>query len=437
VRVLIRDGVLVDGSGQPPVERASLIVEDHLIEAVVEDQAPAYDRADVVVEANGGFILPGVLDHHAHGMTRGPLMITGEPALSDARARRNRTRLLREGVTRVLNVDGFAVVEEGRAASIFPGLTVATTTLHTPRHLEWATDGPFVFGGIKPRHHSTLERELAMGAVAVGELGPGIDDHWIDYTILPLQLARAGGTVTDHAGRRLRLAAEAGRKDEIESLLSEAGTSLTVQELLEQLDTARAWCSMAREACEEGIAVSAGLDVPVIVHHTPPTFDMLVEAAKTLGPRLICAHSNFQVLDPEVAVEHAQELRGHGALIDVMTGDAAGARQFTPNDDVTHAMMRAGCVDLISTDYVGGFWDSMLAVVERAAASGALPLEEGVRAVTGRVAEVLPRFAPERGVLAAGLVADVTITAPGRLSQVEAVLVSGIPVNLGTDRAAP
>jgi len=383
-----------------------------------------------VIDARGGFILPGVLNHHSHGMTRGPLMIIGEPALSDARIHHNHRRLLNEGVTRVLNVDGFALVEEGRAASTFPGLTVSTTTLHTPRHLHWATEGPFVFGGLQPRHHSTLEEQLSQGAAAIGELGPGIDDHWIDYTILPLELSRAGGEPALDAGRRLRLAADAGDDDRVASILSESGASMSVAELHESLAKARAWCALARQACEEGIAMAADFDVPVIVHHTPPTFELLVEAAKQLGPRLICAHSNFQVLDPDIAVEHARELRSHGALVDVMTGDAGRARQFLPTDEITHAMMRAGCVDLISTDYVGGYWDSMLEVVERAAKAGAMPLEAGVRAITGGVAEALPRFAPERGSLAPGKVADVVVTEPGRLSDVAHVLVSGRSVDL-------
>jgi alpha-D-ribose 1-methylphosphonate 5-triphosphate diphosphatase PhnM len=112
-----------------------------------------------------------------------------------------------------------------------------------------------------------------------------------------------------------------------------------------------------------------------------------------------------------------------------MTGDASGARRFTPSDEVTHAMMRSGCVDLISTDYVGGYWDSMLEVVERAVAADAMSLEDGVRAITGRVAEALPLFAPDRGTLEAGKVADVVVTEPGRLSRVSQVMVSGIPID--------
>jgi alpha-D-ribose 1-methylphosphonate 5-triphosphate diphosphatase PhnM len=93
-------------------------------------------------------------------------------------------------------------------------------------------------------------------------------------------------------------------------------------------------------------------------------------------------------------------------------------------------MMAAGCVDLISTDYVGGYWESMLAVVERAANNGAMTIEAGVRAITGAVAEAVPRLAPQRGTLEPGKVADVVVTKRGQLSRVAQVLVSGIPVRL-------
>jgi predicted amidohydrolase len=433
MRVLIRNGVVIDGTGAPPVADASLVIEDHAIELVLPDPAPAYDRADVVIEADGGFVIPGVLNHHAHGMTRSPLMIIAEPALSDARAERNRRRLLREGVTRVLDVDGFALVEEGRAASRFPGLTVLTTTLHTPRHFEWVTEGEFVFAGLRARHWTTVADQLALGAVAIGEIGPGIDDHWIDHTILPFAFAKRGGRVDTGVGRQLRLASQGGQHDEVERLIAVTGATITADELSEVLEEGHAWCRRARIACEEALDVANGFDVPVILHHTPPTYELVLSAAKRLGPRLICAHSNFGVSDPGVAVSHARELRSHGALIDVMTGDATGAKAFLPNDEVTHALMAAGCVDLISTDYVGGYWEPMLSVIERAVASGVIAIEAGVRAVTSAVADALPRFAPQRGTLEAGKVADVVVTEPGHLSRVSHVVVSGIPARLSMD----
>lgn len=430
MRVLITNGQLIDGTGAAPIANASLVIEDHAIEHVLHDPAPAYDRADLVIEADGGFVIPGVLDHHAHGMTRSPLMILAEPALSDARAEWNRQRLVRAGVTRVLDVDGFALVEEGRAASRFPGLTVMTTTLHTPKHFEWVTEGEFVFGGLRPRHRTTIAEQLAQGAVAIGEIGPGIDPHWIDHTILPIGIAKRGGRVEAGVGRQLRLASEQGQTDELVRLIASTGATMTAAELAELLEEGHAWCHRALLACEEALEVAQGFDVPVIVHHTPPTFELVLSAAKRLGPRLICAHSNFAVTDPQTAIAHAQELRSHGALIDVMTGDPTSARAFLPSDEVTHAMMAAGCVDLISTDYVGGYWESMLAVVERAANNGAMAIESGVRAITGAVAEAVPRLAPQRGTLEPGKVADVVVTRRGQLSRVTQVLVSGIPVRL-------
>jgi predicted amidohydrolase len=430
VRVLIRDGVLVDGTGAAPIEHASVVIEDHIVAAVLIDPAPAYDRAELIIEAHGGFVIPGVLDHHAHGMTRGPLMITAEPSLTDARAAWNRRRLLHEGVTRVLNVDGFAVVEEGRAASAFPGLTVMTTTLHTPKHFDWVTEGEFVFGGLQPRHRSTIDEQLAQGSPAIGELGPGIDTHWIDHTIIPFVVADRGGRADSMTGRDLRIAGDEGRMDDVAALLERTGASMTPDDLLDVLEQGRAWCQRARAACEEALALAQGFEVPVILHHTPPTYELVHAAAQELGPRLICAHSNFAVHDPEVAVAHAQELRRSGTLIDVMTGDASGARAFLPSDEVTHAMFSARCVDLISTDYVGGYWDSMLTVVERAVAAGVLELADGISMVTGRVADAVPLFGVNRGTLKPGKVADVVITRPGQLASVEHVLVSGIPVTL-------
>jgi alpha-D-ribose 1-methylphosphonate 5-triphosphate diphosphatase PhnM len=73
----------------------------------------------------------------------------------------------------------------------------------------------------------------------------------------------------------------------------------------------------------------------------------------------------------------------------------------------------------------------MLLVVERAAEAGALSLPAGVRMITGAVAEAVPRMAPQRGTLVEGQVADVVVTAPGALSDVRHVLVSGVPVPHG------
>ena len=132
-------------------------------------------------------------------------------------------------------------------------------------------------------------------------------------------------------GRDLRIAGDEGRRDDVAALLARTGADMTPEDLLEVLEQGRAWCQRARAACEEAIALAQDFEVPVILHHTPPTYDLVHSAAEQLGSRLICAHSNFAVTDAQIAVAHAQELRRNGALVDVMTGATQRGRgRFWP-----------------------------------------------------------------------------------------------------------
>ncbi len=426
MRTLIVNAVLLDGTGAPPRSPVSVVIEDHLVEEVVERYAPYYDVADVVIDARGGFLLPGVINHHVHGLTRGPLMIVGEPPLSDARVTANLDRLLNEGVTTALNVDGFATVEEARAESRFHPVRVEVTTLHTPTHLRWATEGPFPFGGVKDRHRWTVDEMLDAGSPAVGEAGPGCDTHWADYTLLPEAIAQRGGRATMEQARAFRLAAEGGDRTAAGEVLRATGLG---DDLLDDLLTVHEatveWQRLAREALQEAIAAAQARSAPMVLHHTPGTFDLVVDAAREANEVVIAGHSNFQIHDPDDAVRRARAVRDAGALVDVMSGDAWSARQFHPTPAVTHRLLAEGLVDLVSTDYAGGFWDPMLLMLERAHEAGAVTLEAAVRMVTGRVAEALPKLAPRRGVVAPGHVADLVVTEPGRLSAVREVLISG------------
>lgn len=432
MRTLITDAVLIDGSGAPPREGVSLIVEDHLIEEVVPRRAPYYDVADVVLDARGGFLIPGVINHHVHGLTRGPLMIVGEPPLSDARVTANLDRLLDEGVTTALNVDGFGTVEDAAAQDQWHPIRVRTTTLHTPTHLRWATEGPFPFGGVRPRHEWTLDEMLDAGAICVGEAGPGCDTHWADYTLIPEAAARRGGRATMEQARGFREAADRDDRAAAAQALDAMGLAPDELEAMLEVHAATvAWQGLAREALQEAIDAARTRSVPLLMHHTPGTFDLVLEAARTAGDVVIAGHSNFQIHDPDDAARRARAVRDAGALVDIMSGDAWSGRQFHPTPAVTHRLLAEGLVDLVSTDYAGGFWDPMLLMLERAHEAGAVSLQAAVRMVTGAVAEALPALAPRRGVVAPGMVADLVVTEPGRLSAVREVLIGGRIVTRG------
>jgi alpha-D-ribose 1-methylphosphonate 5-triphosphate diphosphatase PhnM len=431
VRTLIINAVVVDGTGATARPESTVVVEDHEITEIIERRAPYYDRAGTIIDARGGFVLPGVVNHHVHGLTRGPLMIVGEPALDDARVQTNLDRLLAQGVTTALNVDGYPTTEEALASSRFHPLMVKVSTLHTPAHMAWAQDGPFPFGGIQERHRWTLEEMLERGAPAIGEAGPGVDAHWADYTLIPDAIERRGGRTTIESARAQRLAAEAGDRPEIERLLAKTGVAgVTADDFLAIHEATIEWRRQARTALDEAIAAARVHDVPLILHHTPGTHDAVLEAAEDLGGRVIAGHSNFQIYDPEDACRRARAIRERGGLIDIMSGDAFSARQFQSGPEVTFTMLEQGVVDLISTDYAGGFWDAMLLIAEKAHEAGVIALEEAVRLMTSAPVDAIPKLAPGRGRLIPGAVADIVITEPGKVSAVRDILVSGrqVPV---------
>ncbi len=438
MRTLVINATVVDGTGTALKPDSCVVIVDHLIEAVLDRPSVYYDRADHVIDARGGYLLPGLVNHHAHGLTRGPLMIAAQPPLSDARVQANLDRLLRQGVTTALNVDGFPTVEEAAASARFHPVAVKASTLHTPTHLAWASGEPFNFGGLTAEHLGwTVEKMLARGALVIGEAGPGIDAHWVDYALVPEAVRRFGGEVDTAAARALLGATERGEAEKVAALLRQAGVpEPDPAAFLGVVESIHEWSRLAGESLAEAVTSAERCGVPLVFHHTPGTYELLVEATERLGPNLIAAHSNFQATGPDEAVRRARAIKNLGGVVDIMSGDCFGSREFFDTPDVSFAMLAAGVVDLISTDYGGGFWDSMLVLIEEAARAGATTLAEGVRLVTSAPARAIAGLAPDRGVVAPGMVADLAITEPGALSRIRAVLIAGRPVELPRDEWA-
>jgi alpha-D-ribose 1-methylphosphonate 5-triphosphate diphosphatase PhnM len=111
--------------------------------------------------------------------------------------------------------------------------------------------------------------------------------------------------------------------------------------------------------------------------------------------------------------------------IDIMTGDLFGLREFTRDPRVTVAMIASGVVDLISTDYVGGFWDPMLRTLRLAVDEGAIDLATGFRLVAWNAVEALPRLGKESGRIAPGTRADLAILDHDSFERVLGVIVQG------------
>ncbi len=92
--LLLHDVTLIDGTGRPPREHASLVVRDGRIEAIM-DAGAAEPAADLMINGAGLFAIPGLFDAHVHL----------SPSEWDERVADLR-RLLLGGVTSVWDVAG-------------------------------------------------------------------------------------------------------------------------------------------------------------------------------------------------------------------------------------------------------------------------------------------------------------------------------------------
>lgn len=68
---LIRNGTLIDGTGNPPVANATVLVKDNRIHSVGAEKSAALDGPVTEIDAAGGYILPGFIDTHVHLMLEG------------------------------------------------------------------------------------------------------------------------------------------------------------------------------------------------------------------------------------------------------------------------------------------------------------------------------------------------------------------------------
>jgi imidazolonepropionase-like amidohydrolase len=132
--VVIRNGTLIDGSGDPPVRNDAIVISGNRIKslgALPPDVQIEDHRRVQLIDAGGQWIMPGLIDAHCH-VSYGYPLIKGEgkgkgttrPEFSTLKSARSVQKVLRAGVTSISVPGGTWFTDVGIRDAIKLGLMV-------------------------------------------------------------------------------------------------------------------------------------------------------------------------------------------------------------------------------------------------------------------------------------------------------------------------
>lgn len=439
-RSLLRGGSLVTGDGATLFPVGSLRIRDGLIAEVTAGLATSAE-GECLLDTTGSIMLPGFINAHAHGCIHGPSMPSGSLPLAPQEILWQRNRHLLSGTTSLVNVCGLAMIDEiDRGACDHP-LDIHVSSAHTTASIAAAlkADG----FGLTERHTcARIEDLVRAGCRVLGEAGGGqtLGGGAQDYRFIPEAVEKMTGATISPAIARVLKEAILGRKLDgvgtiddagLSSLLEEAGLSARIgpasmRMLIEE--TVMAPVFQSRLGLGEIAQASARHQVPAIFHHAAATAQTLLDLSRShRGARMIAGHANHPSFTPEEAIQAARSLREEGVIIDVSTLDMIATR-WRNNPANLDALVEARLVDTISTDFAGGDWDPIPLALQRMIAKRQMSLVTAISLATGNVAAVFSELFADRGLLAAGRRADVTVVDTHNLAKVRHVFVQGRPV---------
>jgi len=443
MRTLIVNANIVTGDGKTILDNRSIVIEGELIESIRTNPCPLADSASRIIDASGGLVIPGLIDSHDHGVTTGPYGFDcALPGLPKERVIWRLNKYLLEGVTTVLNQDGFSTMDEVVETRTLSPMQVQTLSVHMPVHLKRAK--VLSCGGLKEKHYgATLEEMIKQGALGIGEVGGfGIqvsetgqtpDISYLFNLFIPLMVQReTGHTITHEDGTALGSALFARPRDEkaISELMGKLDISAAKNALEEFAVSAVDSALLTIEANREAASYSRKLGVPLFFHSAPQTKEQVIEFARELGGLFHASHSDF-LYKPGEAIEVAKSVKEAGGWTDILCGNFFRSRDAgTPPNKKNHitalALLEEGLVDILENDSATRYWgDSMLRVLEYYIDQRAIDLPQAIAMVTKNVVEAIPNIAPNRGEISKGKIADLVVLNRKSISQVNTVLIGG------------
>jgi hypothetical protein len=441
MEILIENGSIITGDGKTHITRGYIIIENGTIKDVEEGEAREVNRDNFkkVINAEGFCIIPGIINGHAHGCITGPLFPSGSKPLSFKKARRNADKMLAQGVTTVLNLCGLAVMDDLEPVNSITPINLKIGTCHLPSSFASANrmDG----SGLKSMHRKmTVARMLEEGAVVVGEMGSGagLGGGVADYKYIPETIEKETGVRIEVSDAHKLKIAVLGRTlkfenydlDKTREILNATGlegkiTPDRIREIINRI--ALEPVSESLDSFDEACREASGRNVPVVFHNSLYSAERILELSKKYSDAtftMVAGHCNHPTFTPEEAVSYAALLRKNGVVIDVSTLDCIITHWMNDTSQL-EALVREGLADTISTDYGGGFWDSILESVHFIVNRRIATAPEAIAMATGIPAGIFKKAAPGRGLIRKGKVADIVITDEKNMGRVEKVIIEG------------
>ena len=421
MRLDVVNGHVVTGDGRSYLEDTSVTTEDGLITALHRIRHLPYRvYSHRVLDAQGGLILPGLINIHTHVVSFGPLC-PGLPrdGAPEERILANLDNHLLQGTTTVLSLDGFALPFENDAINKMHPVNVKMSTLHTPKNF---ASGEMGGNRLGPYHRSFAASEaVSSGAVAMGEVG-----SWATTGATYEKNLRLDRPITVIDALALDAAYLSGDDRAIVRIIQRAGLApMTVDEAKTLVrETSVEPMAVAKEAILEMIDYAPRLGIPALCHTEPDTYVQIREVAREIGDQMVALHVNYHATSEE-AVRIAKEVRGYGGFVEVITADHFGAGQLEPSPETAFALLAEGLVDVVSTDYSGGYHDPILLLIKKAVESGVTSLPQAVRLATSSPAGIIPGLASGKGLIEPGKVADMVVVDRDDITRVRHVIIGG------------
>lgn len=442
---LIRGGTVVTGDGSAVVESGAVVIRGDRIAEVADRWDPEMDFSGEVIDAAGCVVMPGLINCHTHGVTPGALFPSAASALPEEKWMGNLDRHLLAGTTTVLNLCGFASMDDVLEADRRHAVHVRGATTHLPECLEAASmaDG----GGLTPHARGlTVERMLEDGAIAIGELGGGqtLGGGGQDLVYIPAAIEKLTGIRVSIAQARRIKEAVLGRFIDVDALDQEglaaaadaAGLSGRITPV--ELRTLVSDCVLpsfvpAINGIREGVIEAARFGVPAIVHSASASSRVLRELMTEThgdGVQVIAAHANHPSHTPAEARELAALGRDHGWAAEASVFDLLHRKHTVTTREHWDLLLRdPDLVSVLGTDYGrDGEHDELISAVQDVMSQGHRSLAGAVAMATSAVAGLIPGIAPDGGVLEAGRIADVVVANADDFRDVRFVFVEGICV---------